>query len=97
MTTAVAVRRLLCIWHAVPFVALAEEPPSSLDRVVVTATRSERTSADVPASVTIIARDEIAATPAQAVDEVLRVAGVEMTLVSSYQAHPTSALISCAA
>jgi outer membrane receptor protein involved in Fe transport len=91
---AVVVRRLLCIWHAIPFAALAEEPPSSLERVVVTATRSERTLADVPASVTVISREEIAATPAQSVDEVLRVAGVEMTLVSSYQAHPTSALIS---
>ena len=72
----------------------APSEPSSLERVVVTATRTERTAADVPASVTVISREEIAATAAQSVDEVLRSAGVEMSLVASYQNHPTSALIS---
>jgi len=90
-------------WHWIapmlPAIALAEQPPSSsetssLDRVVVTATQTERSLADVPASVTVISRDEIAATPGQSVDDVLRVAGVEMSLIPSYQSHPTSSLIS---
>jgi len=90
-------------WHWIapmlPAIALAQQPPSSsetssLDRVVVTATRTERSLADVPASVTVISRDEIAATPGQSVDDVLRVAGVEMSLIPSYQNHPTSSLIS---
>jgi outer membrane cobalamin receptor len=63
--------------------------------VVITATRYERSLADVPASVTIMTSEEIAATPGQSIDDVLRsVPGFEMALISSYQTHPTSNLIS---
>jgi iron complex outermembrane receptor protein len=57
--------------------AASEEPVYSIGDVVVTATRTERSLEDVPASVTVITRDEIEKMPAQSADELLRnVAGV---------------------
>jgi len=88
---------LICCAVSLSSLARAQQPgavePAPLDRVVVTATRSERSITDVPASVIVIMRDEIAATPAHSVDEILRGAGVEMSLTSSYQTHPTGNLI----
>jgi len=70
------------------------EPEPTLEPVVVTATRSERSLSDVPASVSVISKEDIALTPAQSVDEVMRSVGMEMSLISSYQSHPTSNMVS---
>ncbi|HUL93398.1 MAG TPA: TonB-dependent receptor [Burkholderiales bacterium] len=73
--------------------AAAQEPSreSAQDAVVVTATRTERSIAGVPASVTVVTQEQIRNTPGESVDDVLRtVAGLEMPIASSYQLHPTS-------
>jgi len=44
----------------------------SLDEVVVTATRSKRPASEIPASVSVISRGDIAVSPAQNVDDLLR-------------------------
>ena len=75
--------------------ASAEAPAgprsTSLPEVVVSATRSERSIADVPASVTVISRERIRDTPGDSIDDVIRtVPGLELPIASSYQLHPTS-------
>src|SRR5206468_1151992 len=47
-------------------------PATLLETVVVTATRTEQRLGDVPASVSILTRDEIKASPAVVADDVLR-------------------------
>jgi outer membrane cobalamin receptor len=59
--------------------------------VVVTATRTERTLEDVPASVAVISKDAIQATPAQSLDDVIRtMPGITINSDSSYQTHFTA-------
>lgn len=67
---------LFCL--VIASLALAEEQETiQLDDVVVTATRTERTLDSVPASATVITREEIENIPAQTADELLEnVAGV---------------------
>lgn len=62
---------------AAPFHAHAQEPPPSeqLETLVVTATRSEQRQNRLPAAITVIGRDEILASGATHVVEVLRAAG----------------------
>ena len=61
-----------------------------LPALVVSATRSERTLADQPMSVTVVPREQILETPAQALDDVLRTTvGINLPLIASYQIHPT--------
>ena len=48
------------------------EPAGIAEQLVVTATRSERPMNDIPASVSIVTREEIAASPAVVADDVLR-------------------------
>jgi outer membrane receptor protein involved in Fe transport len=48
------------------------EPAGIAEQLVVTATRSERPMNDIPASVSIVTREEIAASPALVADDVLR-------------------------
>ncbi|HEY7161128.1 MAG TPA: TonB-dependent receptor, partial [Acidobacteriota bacterium] len=65
------------------------------ESVVVTVTRSERSLADQPASVSLINEQQIEQTPANSMDDVLRtVPSVNLPMVSSYQVHPTANSIS---
>jgi len=63
-----------------------------LETVTVTPTRSEQSVADVPASVQIIGRDEIAQSPAVVADDVLRQVPTFSLFrrTSSLSSHPTS-------
>ena len=84
----------LLVTHSLGFTcvtaAYAQDEEINLSPVVVTATKSERNVDDIPQSVTVITREQIAATPAQSVDELLQtVSGMDLTLSSSYQLHPT--------
>lgn len=59
--------------------------------VVVTATRTERTLEEVPASVSVLHDDVIDATPAQSLDDVIRtMPGVNINSDASYQVHFTA-------
>jgi outer membrane receptor protein involved in Fe transport len=59
--------------------------------VVVTATRTAQTLEQVPASVTVITKDVIQATPAQSLDDVIRtMPGIIINSDSSYQTHFTA-------
>ena len=72
-----------------------EATPHQLPPVVVTATRSERSVADVPLSVTVVGREEVLNTPAQSLDDVLRtVPSLNVPNLASYQQHPTANSVS---
>ena len=79
---------------------LAAQPATAqtletLPPVVVTATRTERSLADQPDSVTVVTRQQIQKTPAQSLDDVLRtIPSVDLPLTASYQAHPTANSVS---
>src|SRR5262245_46581323 len=74
--------------------AQAQDASQQVETVVVTATRSERSLADVPASVSVVERDRILETPGLAIDDVLRtVPSMDLGRVSSYAQHPTSNLV----
>jgi outer membrane cobalamin receptor len=69
--------------------------PAPVESVVVTATRSERKLAEVPASVSVIGAQTIRDTPAQALDDILRRSpSVDLPNATSYQVHPTANNIS---
>src|SRR5581483_4991401 len=69
----------------------AQVPETQPGVVVVTPTRDERMLADVPASVSVVTREQIRGTPGDSIDDVIRtVPGLETTVASSYQLHPTS-------
>ena len=62
-----------------------------LDEVIVTATRSARALADIPASASVVTATEVQDTPAQSLDDVLRhVPGVNLPIQSGIEAHPTA-------
>ena len=101
MTTEEAIRRLLEGTGATFAVASTgtfeiqrakdETAAVTLESVVVSATRSARTLDDIPASVTVLNREQIQATPAQSLDDVIRtVPGINMPSSASYEQHPTS-------
>jgi outer membrane receptor protein involved in Fe transport len=59
--------------------------------VVVTATRTEQTLEEVPASVTVLNEAVIQATPAQSLDDVIRtMPGINVNSDASYQVHFTA-------
>lgn len=63
--------------------------------IVVTATRSARALADVPASVSVVTADRIAATPARTIDDVLRqIPSVDLPIASTNEQHPTNTIVS---
>jgi outer membrane receptor protein involved in Fe transport len=68
------------------------ESPTRLDPVVVTVTRMEQRASEAPAAVTVIGRDDIAQSPYQSVDDLLRqVPGFSLfRRTSSLAAHPTA-------
>jgi len=67
---------------------------SSLEQVIVTATRTPVALPEVAASVSLITAADIASTPAQELDDVLRlVPGIDLLGYSGEAQHPTSASI----
>ena len=69
--------------------------PYAVAGLVVTATRTERAVNDLPVSTSVVAGDEVRATPAQTVDDVLRtVPGVNLPFENAVVAHPTSNFVS---
>ena len=63
--------------------------------VVVTATRSERSITDLPASVSVVAAERVEQTPARTIDDVLRrVPSVDLPLASTNEQHPTDTIVS---
>ena len=66
-----------------------------VEEVIVTATRGERSLADIPASASVVTSTEVQDTPAQSLDDVLRhVPGVNLPIQSGIEAHPTADNIS---
>lgn len=63
--------------------------------VVVTATHSERSNTDVPASVSVVSSEEFEQTPARTIDDILRrVPSVDLPLASTNEQHPTDTIVS---
>lgn len=63
----------------VPAQSIAAQETKQLDRVVITATRTERDISDVPASVSVITTEDIENSAAQSVDQLLQgMAGVDV-------------------
>jgi outer membrane cobalamin receptor len=86
---------LLFSFCSIQGVRADDAEPDSLESVVVTATRSERSINDVPESVSVISAQAIADTPGQALDDILRrSASVDLPNATSYQLHPTADNIS---
>jgi iron complex outermembrane receptor protein len=88
---ALAVPLLVALLAAAP--ARAQEgEPVRLEPVVVTATRLEQKADEVPASVTVLTRDDVRETPAQTLDDLLRqVPGFSLfRRTSSVVAQPTT-------
>ncbi len=68
---------------------------SAQTTVVVTATRSARSVADVPASVSVLSSEQVERTPARTIDDVLRrVPSVDLPLASTNEQHPTDTIVS---
>lgn len=74
-----------------PFLPVIEAPPAApVEDVVVTASRSGTTLADMPLHTTVISSEDIAASPARSLDQLLRnVPGVNLTGVPATQSDPT--------
>jgi outer membrane cobalamin receptor len=86
---------LLCSFFLCQSAIAADPGPDTIESVVVTATRSERPLNDVPESVSVVSAQNIADTPAQALDDILRrSASVDLPNATSYQVHPTANNIS---
>lgn len=63
--------------------------------IVVTATRSDRSLADVPASVSVVTSEQLEQTPARTIDDVLRrVPSVDLPIASTNEQHPTDTIVS---
>lgn len=72
----------------------AELAPSGSE-IVVTATRSAVGLDTVPASVSVITGEQMAATPARSIDDVLRrIPSVDLPTTSSNEQHPTNTMVS---
>ena len=84
---------LLCSSWAIA--AEPQVPAPSVETIVVTATRTERSVTDQPDSISVVTAAQIGATPAQSLDDVLRtVPSVNLPLAASYQLHPTANSVS---
>jgi outer membrane receptor protein involved in Fe transport len=78
-----------------PFPARAQDVSPNDQTIVITATRSARSIADVPASVSIVDNAQIEGTPGKTLDDVLRrEPSVDLPLASAYQVHPTALNVS---
>ncbi|WP_174297684.1 TonB-dependent receptor [Sphingomonas bacterium] len=84
---------LPCLLLAMP--AAAQTTTSPTGDIVVTATRSVRSIADVPASVSVVTAAQIEGTPARTIDDVLRrVPSVDLPVASTNEQHPTDTIVS---
>ena len=64
--------------------------------VVVTATRTERSLADMPVSVSVVTRQDVKDAPAIGTDDILRtIPGINMPFLNSFTQHPTGNLPIC--
>ncbi|MFI4964676.1 MAG: TonB-dependent receptor [Caulobacterales bacterium] len=80
---------------AFPAFAADEGSPRTVNEIIVTATRSERSLQDVPVSAAVVTAAQIAQTPAKSLDDILRrVPSVDVPIAASYQTHPTSLNVS---
>ena len=80
-----------CLFTPIPLQLFAQEKEVTLDEVVVTATRDEEEIRKIPASVTVITREEIEQSNAQNTVDLLRdKAGV---LVSDYIGNGKTATV----
>jgi outer membrane receptor protein involved in Fe transport len=78
-----------------PLPASPEDSTHAHEEIVVSATRSERSAADVPASVSVVTKEQIATTPVHTTDELLRaVPGLNLPATSSNVFYPTSNTVS---
>lgn len=69
--------------------------PATLPSVTVTATRSDLGAAVQPISSSVVTGEQILATPAQSLDDVLRtIVGLNLPDYSSWAQHPTANLVS---
>ena len=92
-STLLAGAAMPCLLFAAP--ASAQDGASSLNEIVVTATRSTRALADVPASVSVVTSDQIEGTPARTIDDVLRrVPSIDLPIASTNEQHPTDTIVS---
>jgi outer membrane receptor protein involved in Fe transport len=83
-----------CLLFAAPASGEDAAPPAAAP-IVVTATRFARSLADVPASVSVVTRDQIEGTPARTIDDVLRrVPSVDLPIASTNEQHPTDTIVS---
>ncbi len=98
-------RRLLTLMVFLLDIAVASaqdpSPPAGqpqipiMTPVIVTSTRTERSLADQPDSVSVITRERIEQTPAQSLDDIVRVVpSVNLPQAASYQIHPTANSVS---
>jgi outer membrane receptor protein involved in Fe transport len=88
---------LSALWAAaaVPVAAQTAPPLVQQPSVTVTATRSDLSLADQPVSASQVTREQILATPAQSLDDVLRtIVGINLPDYASYTQHPTANLVS---
>lgn len=84
---------LPCLLAHVP--AFGQSVPASPGDIVVTATRSARALAEVPASVSVVTGDQIERTPARSIDEVLRrIPSVDLPIAGTNEQHPTNTIVS---
>ncbi|EZP49985.1 TonB-dependent receptor plug domain-containing protein [Sphingomonas sp. RIT328] len=83
-----------CLLAVAPAFSQNTASPASND-IVVTATRSTRAMADVPASVSVVTSDQIEGTPARTIDDVLsRVPSVDLPIAGTNEQHPTNTIVS---
>jgi outer membrane cobalamin receptor len=75
--------------------APAAKADTAVESVVVTATRTGTSLADVPESVSLVSSAQIAVTPAKSLDEILRhEPSVNLPTMASYQVHPNTDMVS---
>jgi outer membrane receptor protein involved in Fe transport len=74
-----------------PALAQSTSPPQQPETVVVTATRSPESLANLPQSVSVITGQQIADTPAQGLDDILRdLPGMTLNEIGPDVGHPTT-------
>jgi outer membrane receptor protein involved in Fe transport len=72
-----------------------ESQPAVAETILVTATRSERAVSELPVSATVISEEQIRATPARSIDDLLRdIPGVHLSLISGSGSTPNNQRIS---
>jgi outer membrane receptor protein involved in Fe transport len=84
------VSMIICLFAAT-MARAGDDPVSTVEAVVVTASRSERNVQELPQSVSVMSAKQIGDTPAQELDDALRlVPGIDLLGYSGEAQHPTS-------